>query len=418
MLSTLRRARRAIAEQLEVADPERVATADAAKALELFAEIERLGAAGKVLFARRAAEATTWREQGSRSAASWIADKTKSGIADARAVLESAQALEVLPRTSQALRRGELSSVQLRTIASAAATRPAAEAELLALAGTSGLPGLRERCVQIQAQVGSARAEAARYRAVHAARCVRHWCDPDGAFRLDARLTPDAGAKLLGAVEHEANRHFHEARARGEREPHGAYMADALVGLVVAGSQSRAPERTKAGRTEAGASVVGRKVSSRPGLCIRVDASALARGHVEDGELCHIPGVGPVPVATARRQLPDAFVKLLVTDGVDVRTVCHVGRTVPAHLQTALEERDPTCVVPGCDVAQGLENHHWGVPFAECGTATLGGLARVCSWHHDLLTYEGYTLVGGPGCWGMQEPADSASFGSGPSPPP
>ena len=34
--------------------------------------------------------------------------------------------------------------------------------------------------------------------------------------------------------------------------------------------------------------------------------------------------------------------------------MCHAGRTVPAHVQSALEERDPTCVVPGCDVAQGL----------------------------------------------------------------
>jgi hypothetical protein len=108
--------------------------------------------------------------------------------------------------------------------------------------------------------------------------------------------------------------------------------------------------------------------------------------------------------------LPDAFVKLLVTDGVDVSTVCHVGRTVSAHLQSALEERDPHCVVPGCDVALGLENHHGDTPLANCGTSTLAGLARVCAWHHDVIAYEGYELVGGPGRWEMPAPLDRAGF--------
>ncbi len=97
-----------------------------------------------------------------------------------------------------------------------------------------------------------------------------------------------------------------------------------------------------------------------------------------------------------------------MVEAVDVLSVCHVGRSVPAHLQSALEERDRTCVIPGCDRAQGLENHHWDVPYARCGTSTLAGLARVCSWHHDLLTYEGYDLGGGPGRWELRAPPDAA----------
>jgi len=116
---------------------------------------------------------------------------------------------------------------------------------------------------------------------------------------------------------------------------------------------------------------------SRATVCIRVDAAALRRGHVEGGETCAIPGVGPVPVALAHRQLSDANVKLLGVDAVDVLSVCHVGRSVPAPVQSTLDERDPTCVVPGCDVAVGLENHHWDVPCAECGTSSVENLARV-----------------------------------------
>ena len=152
---------------------------------------------------------------------------------------------------------------------------------------------------------------------------------------------------------------------------------------------------------------------SRATANIRVDVAALRRGHVEAGETCEIPGIGPVPVATATRALSDAFVKLFVVDGVDVRSVCHVGRSVPAHVLSALEERDPHCVVPGCERAGGLENHHWDVPYAECGTSTLEGLARVCSWHHDLLTYDGYLLTGGPGAWELRAPPDAALFDTG-----
>jgi hypothetical protein len=411
VLAALKNARREVARHLAAADPDRVTTAQAAELVELFAEIERLGAAGKVVYGTRAAESTVWRDQGHRSAASWMAEKTKTGIGDAIATLETAAALQSLPATSDALRRGELSAPQVKAIAAAAAGHPGAEPELLAAAATHSLKGLKERCAQVRAAADSAAEELARYNAIRSARYVRHWADPDGAFRLDAKLTPDAGAKLLSALEGEADARFTEARKAGQQEPPAAYLADALVSLVAgdptgprsdgSSGSSRAVVSTSSARSSGSARSTS---ASRSTVCIRVDAAALRRGYAERGETCAIPGVGPVPVAVATRQLSDAFVKLLVTDGVDVLTVCHVGRSVPAHVQSALEERDPKCVVPGCDTANGLENHHWDVPYAECGTSTLAGLARVCAWHHDLLTYDGYVLTGGAGCWEMRAP--------------
>ncbi len=388
MLADLKNARREVARHLAAADPDRVTTAQAAELVELFAEIERLGAAGKVVYTTRAAESTVWRDEGHRSAASWMAEKTKTGMGDAIATLETAAALQSLPATSDALRRGDLSAPQVKVIAAAAAGHPGAEPELLAAAATHSLKGLKERCAQVRAAANSAAEELARYNAIRAARYVRHWADPDGAFRLDAKLTPDAGAKLLSALEGEADARFTEARKTGEQEPPAAYLADALVSLV-AGEPTGPPHSTGV---------------SRSTVCIRVDAAALRRGYAKKGETCAIPGVGPVPVAVATRHLSNSFVKILVIDGVDVLSVCHVGRSVPAHVQSALEERDPKCVVPGCDTAHGLENHHWDVPYAECGTSTLAGLARVCAWHHDLLTYDGYVLTGGAGRWEMRAP--------------
>jgi len=399
VLASLRNARRGLTDHLAGTDPQRVTTTQAAELMALFAEIERLGAAGKVLYSNRAAQSTVWRDEGHRSAASWMAEKTKTGLGEALATLDTATALQALPATSEALRRGELSAPQVKVIAATAVDHPRSENELLKSAATTTLRGLKERCAAVKASATSAQQEIDRYNAIRATRYVRHFSDPDGAFRLDARLTPDAGAKLLCALETEANARFGEARTSGEREPSGAYRADALVALVT-GDPATAPPTAANGASRP--SGPGR--SGRATVCIRVDAKALKRGYAKEGETCGVPGVGPVPVATVKRQLSDSYVKLLVTDGVDVLSVCHIGRSVPAHVQSALEERDPHCVVPGCDVSQGLENHHWDVSYAECGTSTLAGLARICAWHHDLVTYDGYVLTGGAGSWEMRAP--------------
>jgi hypothetical protein len=395
MLDALREARQQVATQLEKAEPDRVTTGQAVELMTLFAEIERLGAAGKVLFATRATESLAWRDEGHRSAAAWMAEKTKTGVGDAAAAIETSAALPSLPGTTEALRQGELSAPQLRVIAAAGVNHPEDEAALLEAAAAQTLKGLKERCAQLRAPAGSAKEEAARYNAIRTSRYLRHWSDADGAFRLDAKLTPDAGAKVMGALRLEADARFDEARKANERDPAAAYLADALVTLVTSGPVADRDRSSGA---------------TRATVCWMVDAAAMRRGYVKRGESCEIPGIGPVPVAAVRRQLSDAFLKVLVTDGVDVTTVCHVGRTVPAHVQSALEARDPRCVVPGCDIALGLENHHWDVPFAECGTSTLAGLARVCAWHHHVITYDGFDLVGGPGRWELRAPAGGTGF--------
>jgi Domain of unknown function (DUF222) len=363
-------------------EPDRVTTAQASELFGLFAELTRLGSAGQVLLAARVRESDAWKNEGHRSAASWVAQATGTGLGDAIATLETAERLEFLPQTTEALRTGALSAPQVREIAAAAAARPSVEAELLEAATTCTLKGLKDRCRRVRAVAGSAAAENERYEAVRKSRFFRHWSDPDGAFRGEFKLTPDAGARLLSSLEVRANELFDQARKADSREAPAAYAADALVDLVT--------------RDAGGAPV---KANGSAVVHVRVDASAMRRGYVEDGEVCEIPGVGPVPVSTVRGMLSEAFVKLLVTDGVDVLTVCHVGRGVPAHVRSALEERDPTCVVPGCDVAMGLEIDHWETAYADGGPTTLANLARLCHFHHAMKTYRGFQLGGGPGKW-------------------
>ncbi|MDQ4148603.1 MAG: HNH endonuclease, partial [Actinomycetota bacterium] len=133
---------------------------------------------------------------------------------------------------------------------------------------------------------------------------------------------------------------------------------------------------------------------------VRVDHSALVRGHVEPGETCEIPGVGPIPVAAARGFVSDCFLAAVVADGKDVKAVSHLGRTIPERLKTALVERDPVCVVPGCGEHRDLAFDHI-VPVYRRGRTSLHNLARLCRWHHYLKTYHHYVLdrVGGEWIW-------------------
>ncbi|MDE3086391.1 MAG: DUF222 domain-containing protein [Acidobacteriota bacterium] len=373
------------------ADPDTVTTAQAAAWLRDCLELERLAAAGKTLLARRAAQATAWVDEGHVNAASWLAEKSKATVGEALSTLATSKALAELPGTEAALRSGRLSAAQAHEVARAAAHDPAAEGELLALAASGSLQELKARAGQVLAQASSAEDEQARERKIHGRRALRHYRDHDGALRIDGRFTAEAGGRLLAALQAETDALFEAARREATHEPVAAYRADALVNLVTGG---------------ASVSPATRKPSVRAGtqLTVSVDATALERGHVGPGEVCEIPGVGPVSVEKVRRLLPFADVWTVVRDSVDVLSVCHVGRLVTTHQQKALEQRDRRCVVPGCTVGHGLENHHWPEDFARSGRTSLAELARVCPRHHDMISYRGWRLDGGPGRWRLVGP--------------
>ena len=136
---------------------------------------------------------------------------------------------------------------------------------------------------------------------------------------------------------------------------------------------------------------------------VMVDHAALIRGTVEPGETCEIPGVGPIPVATARSMLSDAFLAVLVTDGTDIKAVAHMGRLIPARLRTALDARDQVCVVPGCGESKRLEIDHV-IPIEQGGPTCQSNLAKLCKWHHYLKTHQGHKLKGKPGAWIWKPP--------------
>jgi 5-methylcytosine-specific restriction endonuclease McrA len=340
------------------------------RAVELFndaARAERLCTAIKSRLARRVEESKVWRESGHRSAAHWVAEATGGTVGAAARTLETARALETLPETDAAFRAGELSDVQAAEITSTAVADPSAEAELLEAAGTTGVKGLRDRCREVRA--GAEGDDQAWARRLHVNRRAHEWTDPDGAYRLEARLAPDAGARFSSAWKAHTDRIFCDARRAGRREPRAAYAADALVALASEGPCKPVEVR------------------------VTVDSAALSRGHSKPGERCEIDRVGPMPVTTARALLDDAAVTVMTRSGDDITAVSRPTRTIPTKRRRALEARYPVCGARGCANDQFLEIDHI-VPIAEHGCTEIENLWRLCSHHHRLKTYAGWKVLG------------------------
>ncbi len=202
-----------------------------------------------------------------------------------------------------------------------------------------------------------------RHRRAHRRRYFRHWVDVEGSFRFSGSLTPEAGAVLMAAME-----------------PH----RQALVPPGGRIRQGQAPaaglRRRGGGRRPGGDGPVRSRRSSRPIPCGRRRrrwstcgwiTPPWERGHTERGEVCEVPGVGPVTVAWVRSLLPDAVVAALLVEDGEVLKVAHLGRFIPAKVRTALVERDRVCVVPGCSVDSDLEIDHIK-PIAAGGRSRAG----------------------------------------------
>ena len=412
-LTTLQAVAQTLRSEIAGFDPELVSGTDAARVLESFAEIEKLAAGGKLLAARRVESSNIWRRTGHRSAAAHVAEAAGTGLGPAITTLETARHLGSLPATDEAMRLGLLSESQVKEIAGAAAVRPDAEQELVDAAGKQPMSVLKLRCRRVRATGPD---QEATYRSIHRGRYLRNWTDREGAVRFDARLTPDQGARLLAAVSAETERLAREALRAGVDEPRGAVAADALVGLAAGDTPQGVTGAKKEGSAPpvsrppgAGARSPSHRASTHgPSTMVhvRVDHAALIRGRVEGGEICEIPGVGPIPVEVARQLAVDSILSVLVTDGVDVSTVAHAGRTIPAAVRRALLERDQICAVPGCDLRDGLEIDHL-LPIGEGGITTLDNLVRLCHWHHYLKTHHRHRIERSGKGWNWIPPDDA-----------
>jgi hypothetical protein len=402
--------------------PGDVPLSDAPATWQAYDAIERLAGAAKTLLTARVDESGIAQRAGDRGTPEYLARKSGSSVGVARTALETSKKVAELPNTEAAMRRGELSRSQANEIASAAAANPSAEQSLLSKAANSSLPELRQACARTRAQADPD--PEATHRRIHRDRRLRRWTDGEGAWNLAARGTGDSGSRFNAALDPIIDELFHAARKQGRHEPREAYAFDALVELARRHGAPGVPSRTDAGESATGRRPVGgdgdtaapdgESAATRPRsvdpthlALLRVDFEALVRGRTDGDELCEIAGVGPVPVDAARRLLGESILKLVITKGVAVANVTHIGRGPSIAQRVALLWSSPACTVLGCPRLhrQGIQHDH-RTPWTAVHETTLENIDRLCGHHHDLKTRRDWALVPGTGRRPMVPPDD------------
>jgi hypothetical protein len=207
--------------------------------------------------------------------------------------------------------------------------------------------------------------------------------DTEGAFNGAFRTTVDSGAAILAALEVATDRVFEAARKEGRREPREAYAMDALEASVCGGTAEVKPKQPRT-------------------IFAFADYAALVRGHVAEGEAVELAGLGPVPVSVLESWANDAYLRLIVTDGIDIKAVTRQTRYVDVNQRATLMARDRTCVIANCDANQRLQIDHVE-PFAAGGPTCVTNNRHLCPFHH-LLKTKGWILVGGPGTYRLAPP--------------
>jgi 5-methylcytosine-specific restriction endonuclease McrA len=331
-------------------------TADAARVLLAeYARAEKLAAFGQAALARKIDDTTE------------IARVTGTSIGKAKQTVETGKALKDADLVCDAFAGGAISLDQATEIAKAEQARPGSAPELLELAETEAFHVLQDKARKIKLESEQGGDLFARQ---HRARSARTYNDELGLVHIHLALEPRVGTPIMNRAHAEAGRLYRKAKRDGGPEPFERHLADAYAGLLTRTGNRRPP---------------------RPELVVVVSHEVTQRGwtEVKDGEVCKIPGVGPVAPQVAREIAADAFLSGVFYDGKDLRHFRRWTRNTPVEVAIALQLGPPPdfhgvrCV--DCGNRFGNENDHVE-PHAAYGPASTGNLRPRCWTCHKAKT--------------------------------
>lgn len=288
-------------------EPELLAAPDARKLLNLYARVERLGAFGVAALSRKIDDPAA------------LARTTGTSIGKAKAVVATGKALASSDDLGLALQNGEVSLDQAAEIAAAEESAPGAARELLAVAQKESFHVLKERARKVKLDAEQHKDLAARQ---HAARSARSYSDELGMVHVHLAWEPHVGTPIVARAEAEAARLARVAKKSDDQEPLERNLADAYAALLAGNGKGR---------------------TTRPELVVLVSHGVATRGwkDVREGEMCKIPGVGPVAPKVAKEIATDAFLSGLFYDGKDLRQLKRWSRNIPVEVKVALELGNP-----------------------------------------------------------------------------
>ncbi|MGH2791678.1 MAG: HNH endonuclease [Actinomycetota bacterium] len=336
-------------------EPELLSLAAAREQLKTYARAQRLVAFGVAALARRIDEAAS------------LAQLTGTSVGKAKETIATGKILSGSAPLEDALKQGDISLDQACEIARAEESAPGAAAELLKVAEEESFHVLREKARKVKLEAEQHRGLAERQRA---ARKARSHSDELGMVHIHMELEPHVGSPIVARAEAEAQRLARKAKAAGTKAPFECHLADAYAMMLSGGGKGRA---------------------KRPELVILVSHEVAKRGwaDVREGEVCKIPGVGPVAPQVAKEIAQDAFLNGVFFDGVDLRNFKHWSRDPSVEVRTALELGEPPDFDGVCcaDCGNRLRPEFDHVePRVALGPTSHGNLKPRCYGCHQLKT--------------------------------
>jgi hypothetical protein len=196
----------------------------------------------------------------------------------------------------------------------------------------------------------------------------------DGMYDVHGRLHPELGARVKRALDHHVAAMIKKGEQAGVAEfvdrtvNRGRLAGEALGELVSTGHGTLRPIVADIG--------------------VLVDERTLATGEMHDHSACETTDGAPLPMATVRRLICDAFVTGIVIsqDGTPLN-VGRTRRTANRAQRRALRCLYRTCVAEGCDVPYDqCELHHiWW--WETGGPSDLDNFVPACAHHHHHLIH-------------------------------
>ncbi|HET9850003.1 MAG TPA: DUF222 domain-containing protein [Candidatus Dormibacteraeota bacterium] len=351
---------------------------------------------------RRFEKSGAYKADGALGVVPWLRDKGKLNGGAAAERVEMARQLGSLPKTEEALARGEIGYQHAVAMArtaehvGAAAVRKG-EAKLLEAAQAMD-PGQFvtvaknfEHQVDRDAALDEAnRAYQRRYLSIG---------EPvNGLARIEGQLVPEAAAIVRTAIEPYLKPRKADERSGGQRA-HDALIDALRPGMGRASGAGRASDGANGATANGGANGSG----PRPLMIIKTTVDTLAG--IDGAPAGQLEWGGTVPAETVRRLACDSAISRIIGRGELEYETTHATRTIPPSTRRALVARDGHCVFPGCDrPAPWCEGHHL-VFWADGGPTKIDNLGLVCNAHHRKVHEDGWRLERKNDRWVATPPA-------------
>lgn len=331
--------------------PELLTVPEAKELLDGYARARRLADFGIAALAARVENAAQ------------VARVTGTSVVKAKEAIATGEVLASSAPLTNALRHGEVSLDQAGEIARAEGSQPGAAEGLLEVARNEGFQVLRDKARKVCLEAEQHRDLASRQR-----RARRAYSNTDelGMKHIHLTLEPHVGTPIEARAEAQARRLARAAQHAGHYEPLERHLADAYAELLSGGTT--VPAR-------------------RPELVVLVSHEVAKRGwdEVRHGEICKIPGVGPVSPQVAKEIAQDAFLSGVLFDGKDLRHFKRWTRHIPREVALALELGEPPdfdgVVCVDCGKHFGTELDHVE-PLAAGGPTSGPNLRWRCGGCH------------------------------------